>query len=166
MEELDFVWLEEPMHEQKMNLYQELCSELTVPVMSTERLMHDVDISAQWLIHGATDLLRANARHGTTQVLKLAHFAELYGTNIELNGQGGLFGLLHSHLGCCIDNTSYYEYPSNGEDGEGLRRAGEAWGLTNAPLVEDGHLAPPDGPGWGAVWDESRFQSLVLSAEG
>ena len=166
MEELDFVWLEEPMHEQKMNLYQELCSELTVPVMSTERLMHDVDISAQWLIHGATDLLRANARHGTTQVLKLAHFAELYGTNIELNGQGGLFGLLHSHLGCCIDNTSYYEYPSNGEDGEGLRRAGEAWGLTNAPLVEDGHLAPPDGPGWGAIWDESRFQSLVLSAEG
>jgi L-alanine-DL-glutamate epimerase-like enolase superfamily enzyme len=160
MEELGFVWLEEPMHEQKMNLYQELCDELTMPVMATERLMHDMDLSAQWLIQGATDRLRANARHGTTQVLKLAHFAELYGTNAELNGQGGLFGLLHAHLGCCIDNTDFYEY--NRLSADGLRVEGERWGMVNAPLIEDGQIAPPDGPGWGAEWDEERFQSLVV----
>jgi len=34
--------------------------------------------------------------------------------------------------------------------------------LRNAPLIEDGHLAPPDGPGWGAEWDEKTFQSLVV----
>ncbi len=165
MEDLEFVWLEEPMPEQKMNLYQELCRELTLPVMGTERLMHDVDLSAQWLIQGATDRLRGNARHGTTQVLKLAHFAELHGTNIELNGQGGLFGLLHAHLGCCIDNTDFYEYSSGGQSGEGLRHAGEMWGMLNAPLIEDGHLAPPDSPGWGAEWDEKRFQSLVVAVD-
>jgi hypothetical protein len=32
--------------------------------------------------------------------------AELYGTNVELNGQGGNFGLVHAHLGCCIDNRT------------------------------------------------------------
>ena len=165
MEELDFVWLEEPMHEQKMHLYQELCAALTIPIMSNETLMHDVGLSAQWLIQGATDRLRGNARNGTTQVLKMAHFAELYGTNIELNGQGGLFGLLHAHLGCCIDNTDYYEYSSNGDGGDGLLRAGETWGMVNAPLVEDGHLAPPDGPGWGAIWDEKRFESLIVSVD-
>ena len=52
MEELDYIWLEEPMHEQKMNLYQELCSTLRIPVMATERLMHDIDLTAQWLIQG------------------------------------------------------------------------------------------------------------------
>jgi L-alanine-DL-glutamate epimerase-like enolase superfamily enzyme len=161
MEELDFVWLEEPFHEQKMSLYQELCRELTIPVMATERLMHDVDLSAQWLIQGATDRLRANARHGTTQVLKLAHFAELYGTNIELNGQGGLYGLLHAHLGCCIDNADFYEYFGAASDSS--RRQGEEWGMLNAPLIEDGHIAPPEGPGWGAEWDERRFQSLVAA---
>jgi L-alanine-DL-glutamate epimerase-like enolase superfamily enzyme len=161
MEELGFVWLEEPMPEQRMNRYQELCSELTLPVMATERLMHDMDLSAQWLIHGATDRLRGNARHGTTQVLKLAHFAELYGTYVELNGQGGLFGLLHAHLGCCIDNTDFYEY--NRFSGDGLRREGEVWGLRNAPLIEDGAIAPPDGPGWGAEWDEAVFQSRVVA---
>ena len=36
LEELDFVWLEEPMHEQKMDQYQELCRELTIPVVGTE----------------------------------------------------------------------------------------------------------------------------------
>jgi L-alanine-DL-glutamate epimerase-like enolase superfamily enzyme len=160
LEELGFVWLEEPFHEQKMNLYQELCRELTIPVMANEMLMHDVAISAQWLIHGATDRLRANARNGTTQVLKMAHFAELYNANIEMNGQGGLFGLLHAHLGCCIDNTDYYENFYMTADGN--RKQGEQWGMLNGSLIEDGHLAPPDGPGWGAVWDEKRFQSLVV----
>jgi L-alanine-DL-glutamate epimerase-like enolase superfamily enzyme len=162
MEELGFLWLEEPMPEQRMNLYQELCRELTIPVMATERLMHDMDLTAQWLIQGATDRLRARATFGTTQVLKLAHFAELYGTNVELNGHGGLFGLVHAHLGCCIDNTDYYECSGRFARHDGHRRVGQEWGLLNAPLIEDGHLVPPGGPGWGAEWDEDRFQSLIV----
>ena len=107
LEELDFVWLEEP--------------------------MHDMSLTSQWLIQGAIDRLRGNARHGTTQVLKLAHLAELHNTYIELNGQGGLFGRIHAHLGCCIDNTDYYEYLNAG--GDGLRKAGQQWVLLNAPLI-------------------------------
>lgn len=163
MEELGFVWLEEPFHEQKMHHYQELCAALDVPVMATEMLMHDVGISTQWLMHGATDLLRANARHGTTPVLKMAHFAELYDTTIELNAAGGLYGHVHAALGCCIDNTSYYEYMSG--DARALRAEGERWGMVNAPVVQDGHIAPGDLPGWGAEWDEERFRSLIV-AEG
>jgi L-alanine-DL-glutamate epimerase-like enolase superfamily enzyme len=159
MEELDFIWLEEPFHEQKMDSYQELCRELTMPVMGTEMLMHDIGISTQWLMHGATDLLRGNARNGTTAILKMAHFAEMYDTSIELNGHGGLFGHLHATLGCCIDNTSFYEYFQPGSDGQ--RKQGQTWGMTNAPLIEDGHLAPNDLPGWGAEWDEEKFQSLI-----
>jgi L-alanine-DL-glutamate epimerase-like enolase superfamily enzyme len=129
-------------------------------VVATERLMHDIDLTAQWLIQGATDRLRARATFGTTQVLKLAHFAELHAANVEMNGQGGLFGLLHAHLGCCIDNTDYYEFFS--ADPHFNRKQGELWGLLNAPLIEDGHIVPPDGPGWGAQWDEERFASLVV----
>ena len=36
MEELDFLWLEEPFLEQRMHQYQKLCDELELPVMSTE----------------------------------------------------------------------------------------------------------------------------------
>ncbi len=161
MEDLDFVWLEEPFHEQKMHLYQELCAALTMPVMATEMLMHDSALCAEWLIQGATDRLRANARNGTTQVLKMAHFAELHSANIEMNAQGGLFGLIHAHLGCAIDNTDYYEYFSLKADGN--RTQGEQWGMNNGPLIVDGHIAPPDGAGWGAEWDEARFRKLVVA---
>jgi L-alanine-DL-glutamate epimerase-like enolase superfamily enzyme len=161
MEELGFIWLEEPFHEQKLHHYQLLCQELTIPVMANEMLMHDIGLSAQWLIQGGTDRLRANARHGTTQVLKMAHFAELYGANIELNGQGGLMGLIHAHLGCCIDNTDFYEYFSMTPDGN--RTSGEIWGILNGPLIIDGHIAPPDGPGWGSEWDEAHFRSRIVA---
>lgn len=161
MEELGFIWLEEPFHEQKMHHYQELCSELDIPVMANEMLMHDLGISTQWLMHGATDLLRANAHHGTTLVLKMAHFAEMYDTSIEMNAAGGLYGHIHATLGCCIDNTTYYEYLS--ETPDRLRVDGEVWGMTNAPLVVDGNLEPTDLPGWGAEWDEERFQKLVVA---
>ena len=164
MEELDYVWLEEPMHEQKMNQYQELCRTLTIPIMATERLMHDMDLTAQWLIQGATDRLRVRATYGLTQALKLAHFAELHGTNVELNGPGGLFGLVHSHAGCCIDNTDFYELLGPATPLR-LRAEGEEWGLLNAPLIEDGHIAPPDGPGWGAMWDEERVRSLTVATD-
>jgi len=132
--------------------------------MGNEMLMHDLGLSAQWLIQGATDRVRANARHGTTQVLKLAHLAELYGTNVEMNGQGGLFGLIHAHLGCCIDNTDYYEYFFSAATGN--RDQGADWGMLNGPLIVDGHIAPPDGPGWGAQWDEAMFDSLVVERLG
>lgn len=161
MEELGFIWLEEPFHEQKLNQCQILCRELTMPVMANEMLMHDIGLSSQWLIQGGTDRLRANARNGTTQVLKMAHFAELYGANIEMNAQGGLAGLVHAHLGCCIDNTDFYEYFSMTPDGN--RTGGELWGLLNGPLIIDGHIAPPDGPGWGAEWDEERFRACVIA---
>jgi L-alanine-DL-glutamate epimerase-like enolase superfamily enzyme len=161
MEELNFVWLEEPFHEQKLHDYQVLCRELTLPVLATEMLMHDLSLTTQWLIQGGTDRLRANARNGTTQVLKMAHFAEQYAANIEMNAQGGLAGLIHAHLGCCIDNTDYYEHFSTA--GDSNRVEGELWGLLNGPLIEDGHIAPPDGPGWGAVWDEARFRSRIVA---
>jgi hypothetical protein len=71
------------------------------------------------------------------------------------------FGLVHAHLGCCIDNTDYYENFYTSADGN--RVQGESWGLLNAPVIVDGHLAPPDGPGWGAVWDETRFRQLIVA---
>lgn len=156
MEELGFLWLEEPMHEYKLHQYQKLCRELTMPVMGNETLMSDIGISTQWLMAGATDLLRANARFGTTQVLKMAHFAELYDTNIEFNAEGGLFGLVHVHLGCCIDNTGYYEAGSSTLGNK------ETFGMTNRPVITDGHLIPPDSPGWGAEWDWDRFDKMTV----
>ena len=161
MEDLGFIWLEEPMHEHKEHAYRELCRELDMPVMGNETLMHDIGISTQKLMSGATDLLRANARHGTTQVLKMAHFAEMHDTTIEMNAEGGLFGQIHAHLGCCIDNTSFYEAGLND-----FTDKGNPWGMLNTPIIEDGHIIPSSEPGWGVQWDWHRFDHMTVEVHG
>ena len=80
MEELGFLWLEEPFVEQELApVPGAVRRAVTLPVMATEMLMHDVTLCAQWLSAGATDLVRVNARNGATGVIKLAHLAELHG---------------------------------------------------------------------------------------
>lgn len=147
MEELGFLWLEEPFREQELRQYQELCRALTIPVLATEMLMNDVNICAQWLLAGATDLVRVNARSGTTSLLKMAHFAELYGTTVELNGPGGLGGHLHVQVGCAIANTELFEHF------ERFAPLAREYGITNPPVPVDGYLTPSTLPGWGAEID-------------
>jgi L-alanine-DL-glutamate epimerase-like enolase superfamily enzyme len=155
LETLRFSWFEEPLPDAGQAQLQALCAALSqIPVLAPESLMHDLDLCAQWLISGATDDLRANARHGTTSVLKLAHLAELHGANIEFNGPGGLFGLVHAHLVCAIRNTSYYEYFPSGTRDE----VGKEFGMLNPPLPVNGHITPPAAPGWGAEWDWDYFE--------
>ena len=155
LDELQYGWYEEPLLDAEQASLRRLAQALEVPIVAPESMMHDLHLSAQWLISGAVDYVRANARHGTTGVLKLAHLAELHGARIELNGPGGLFGLVHAHLVCAIRNTGYYEYfPSGTRDKAGV----EIMGLLNPPVPEDGTIAPPDAPGWGAEWDHGYFE--------
>lgn len=151
--DLRFRWFEEPLADRDQTALRRLCEILDIPVLAPETLMHDRDLSALWLVTGAADILRGNARHGTTPLLKLSHLAELHGASLELNGPGGLFGLVHAHLVCAIQNTSYYEYFPGGSRDE----IGREIGLMNSPLPEGGYIEPPDTPGWGAEWDQAYF---------
>ena len=85
---------------------------------------------------------------------------ELHGTNIELNGAGGLYGLVHVHLGCSIANNSYFEHFSPGRR---VTETGLLLGMTNTPEVVDGCLTPPDGPGWGAEWDLDQLRKCRVA---
>jgi L-alanine-DL-glutamate epimerase-like enolase superfamily enzyme len=153
LQELDFGWFEEPLPDRNFRSLQTLCAALEIPIVAAETLMHDEDLCAEWLIGGATDWLRANARHGTSTVMKLAHLAQGLGARIELNGPGGLFGLVHAHLACALENNSYYEYFPGGSRDE----LGKSIGLLNPPLPVAGQIAPPAAPGWGAEWDWAYF---------
>ena len=156
---LNFGWMEEPLPDVDLYRLQRLTAAVDIPILALETLMHDVTLCGQWLLAGATDLIRANARHGTTAVMKLAHLAEGFGTGVELNGPGGLFGLVHAHLVCAIGNTSYYEYFPGGSRDE----VGKEIGLLNPPVPRDGVIMPPDGHGWGAEWDWDCFHKVRIA---
>lgn len=155
LHESGYRWFEEPLPDRDLNALRRLCAELDIPIMTSETLMHEPEICKVWLEQEACDLVRANARNGTTAILDLASHTAGHNTNIELNGPGGLFGLVHAHLTCAIENTTYYEYFPGGTRDE----IGQEIGLTNPPVPVNGHVTPPDGPGWGAEWDMDYFKS-------
>ncbi len=159
LEEYGYRWFEEAVPDRDFNALRELCDTLDIPVMALETLMHEPEISKVWLEQGACDLVRAHARHGTTALLDLAYHAASRNTNVELNGPGGLFGLVHTHLTCAIPNTSYYEYFPGGTRDE----LGREIGLLNPPIPKNGHVTPPNRPGWGAVWDRQYFDSVRMA---
>ena len=159
LEDHRYRWFEEALPDRDFNDLRELCNELDIPVMALETLMHEPEISKVWLEQGACDLVRGHARHGTTALLDLARHAAERGTNVELNGPGGLFGLVHTHLVCSIPNTSYYEYFPGGSRDE----LGREIGLLNPPIPRNGEITPPNRPGWGAVWDWQYFNSVRVA---
>jgi L-alanine-DL-glutamate epimerase-like enolase superfamily enzyme len=155
LEELNFIWLEEPLEDDRDHAnYVKLCETLDIPIAGAETLMHDPKISALWLETGACDILRVNARHGTTGIVELAKFAQERNANVEPNTYGPLFGLIHAHLACGIENIDWFE----GKPPEGGAEMGEAIGLLNPVRPENGHVTYPDTPGWGAEWDWKYFE--------
>ncbi len=155
LERLQFGWFEEPLDDRNLVGLQKLCDTLEIPILAPETLMNDVDLSRVWLETGAADTLRANGRIGTTAYLELAAAAKILGTTVEPNGPGGLFGHVHAHLCCAVENTTYYEYfPGGSRDAAGK----ELIGLMNPPVPVEGEIKPSSLPGWGAEWDWVYFE--------
>jgi L-alanine-DL-glutamate epimerase-like enolase superfamily enzyme len=151
-------WYEEPIGDRRLAALKALCARLSIRVAACETFMNDHALCAEWLAAGAADILRGNARHGTTPLLALAGMCRQHGTTVELNGPGGLFGLLHVHLCCGLGPTTWYEaFPGGTRDA-----LGKEIGLLNPPLPAPS-MPPPGGSGWGAEWDRPYFEKVRLA---
>lgn len=107
MEELGFVWYEEPMREFDLGSYEKLCHDLDIPVLAAETSDGAHWNAAEFIRRGACDIMRTSVHYkgGFTGGVKVAHLAESFGMNAEVHG-GGLTNL---QLGLAIPNNSYYE---------------------------------------------------------
>ncbi len=154
LEATGFIWFEGPIDDRLHEQYIKLCELLNIPIAGAETLMHDPALGELWLKSGAVDLLRVHGRHGTSAVQRLARIASDLGTNVEPNAYGPLFGLVHAHIACGIQNIDWFETapPANGA------AMGEAIGLMNPVVPVNGTVTYPATPGWGAEWDWKQFE--------
>ena len=149
----NFGWVEEPLNDRELGSLKTLCSQSEVPILALETLMNDFVIMREWVREGAVNIVRGNARHGTTGIVRIAEDLARKGMKIELNGPGGLFGHVHAQLVAGINNTSYYEYfPDGSRDS-----IGKEIGLLNPPLPEGGEVKLTKKPGWGYEFDWEYF---------
>lgn len=149
IEELDFLWYEDPLADEDIYNYVKLRQKLDIPIMATEFPAGGLDTYPIWITERATDFLRGDIpnKGGLTTMLKTAHLAEAFGMNYEIHHSGNsLNNLANLHLALALRNCEFFEVL--------LPHEAHKYGMAKE-LEIDGHglLHAPTGPGLGAEID-------------
>lgn len=145
IEELGFLWYEDPLPITDVYNYSKLCEKLDIPVMATEFPPGWLDNYAPWITNKATDILRGDVllKGGITSLLKIAHLAEAFAMKIEIHhGSNSINDVANLHVQMAIANTSFME----------ILLPQEAWrhGLVEDIHIDsDGYAHAPTKPGLG-----------------
>ena len=149
IEDLGYVWYEDPMPVDDVYGYTKLCAELDIPILATEYSSGGFPGFAHWIQARATDALRGDVaiKGGITACLKGAHLAEAFNMEFELHhGGNSLNNVANLHVALAIRNCEYFEVL--------LPHAVQQYGLVeDLTLGEDGCIRPFAGPGLGAEID-------------
>lgn len=158
LEELDYLWYEDPLPVDNAYNYEKLCAELDITVMATEYAWGGFLGYPSWITQRATDALRGDValKGGITGVLKSAHLAEAFNMKYELHhGGNSLNNLANAHVALGMTNCDYFEVI--------LPHMVQKYGLkTELNLDADGHIRPFDGPGLGADIDFEMIERMTV----
>ncbi|MBV1795989.1 enolase C-terminal domain-like protein [Siccirubricoccus sp. G192] len=112
IEELGFLWYEDPLHDQDITSYVKLRQKLDIPIVATEYPATGLESYAPWIMLQATDYLRGDVavKGGITTLVKTAHLAEAFRMNYEIHhGGNSLNNVANLHVAMAIRNTTYFE---------------------------------------------------------
>jgi L-alanine-DL-glutamate epimerase-like enolase superfamily enzyme len=160
IEDLGFLWYEDPLNEEDIYSYVKLKQQLTIPLMATEYAAGDIGTYAVWLTERATDYLRGDipVKGGITTMLKTAHLAEAFHMTYEVHhGGNSANNMAQLHFACAIRNTTYFEVL--------LPHGAHKFGLTNhIQIGKDGMARCPETPGIGADFDLELIKRKRIAA--
>lgn len=158
IQDLGFLWYEEPMREFHLGSYTKLCEKLDIPVLAAETSDGVHWNMATWIENRALDMTRVSSfyKGGFTGSMKIAHMSESFNMRAQVHGMG----YENAQLCAAISNNDYYEQLiMNEEQIRGLGKLG--------PLaIVDGNLTVSDEPGVGYAADfEILDRDALLKVE-
>ncbi len=139
VEDLKYFWYEDPLADDDIYGYVKLHSKLDIPILSTEHVPGGFHSMANWILQGATDMLRGDVMvtGGITPLIKVAHMADGFRMKCEIHHGGNSLGnAANLHVMMAINNCDYYEvFPASGANKYGLVEDIEVdkQGLVHAP---------------------------------
>ena len=155
LQDLGFLWYEEPMREFYLGSYTKLCEKLTLPVLAAETSDGVHWNMASWIEARALDMTRVSSfyKGGFTGAMKIAHMSESFGMRAQVHGMG----LENAQLCAAISNNDYYEQlVMNEAQINGLKGLG--------PLaIVDGYLNVSDAPGIGYQFDFAELDRTAVA---
>jgi len=147
-------WYEDPFRDSGVSAFahRKLKEFVKTPLLMTEHV-RGVEPKADFAIAGGTDFLRADPEYdmGITGTMKIAHFAEALGLDVELHAVGPA----HRHCMAAIRNTNYYELALVGPDMPNAVLPVYACGYGDQldDIGADGCVGVPTGAGLGVAYD-------------
>ena len=155
IQDLGFLWYEEPMREFHLGAYTKLCEKLDIPILAAETSDGVHWNMATWIEAKALDMTRVSSfyKGGFTGSMKVAHLSESHGMRAQVHGMG----LENAQICAAISNNDYYEQLiMNEEQIKGLDKLG--------PLaIVDGNLTVSDEPGLGYQYDWAELDATALT---
>ena len=123
IQDLGFLWYEEPMREFHLGSYTKLCEKLDIPILAAETSDGVHGNMATWIENKALDMTRVSTfyKGGFTGSMKVAHLSESHGMRAQVHGMG----LENAQICAAISNNDYYEQlVMNEEQIKGLDKLG------------------------------------------
>ena len=162
IEELGYVWYEDPLPAEDIYGYTKLTRHLDIPVLATEMTLGGLYALPQWVMQQATDGLRGDVviKGGITGMMKIAHLAEAFNLKCEVHdAYNAMSNVASAHVVMAIPNCDWFEVL-------GFNRAGDHslehlnYGLAEPLHIDDeGFLHAPQGPGLGIGVDWELIDS-------
>lgn len=155
IQDLGFLWYEEPMREFYLGAYAKLARKLDIPILGAETSDGAHFNMATWIEDGALDMVRVSSfnKGGFTGSMKISHMAESFGMRAQVHGMGRE----NAQLCAAIANNDYYEQIIMTEEQiRGLDKLG--------PLaIVDGTLTVSNEPGIGYDCDPAQLDGQALA---
>lgn len=154
LEDLDYLWIEEPLQEFDINGLKKLSDAVDLPVMALESIPGNPYLASPYLAADAIDIVRQTGL-GITGQMKLATLAEMFGKNCH----GG-----NPHVVAAIRNDDWWEvsaWPPTGRDRS--LDAAFAGLIRDKTEVRDGWMFVPQTAGLGREIDEPRIEAMTVA---
>ncbi|MDA1301530.1 MAG: mandelate racemase [Proteobacteria bacterium] len=166
-DDLGFFWYEDPYRDASSSAvaHKRLRDFIRTPMLIAEHI-RGFEQKADFVLAGGTDILHIDPEldGGITGTMKLAHFCDAIGMEIQLHTSGPM----HRHCMAAIVNTHFYELA--------LVRP-NAWNTFQPPIYadtygdqmddvdSDGCVPVPEGPGLGVTYDWDRINHWETARE-
>lgn len=161
VEELDLMWLEEPVPPENIDALAQVKAASSTPICVGENL---------YLRYGFRDLLQQQAADiimpdiskcgGLSECRKIANMAEIYYVPFAPhNNSGPLSTLADAHTCASVPNFLALEYHRIRDEGM------EEILLKDEPLIIEGHVALNEKPGLGAELNEEYVKTMLPAGE-
>jgi L-alanine-DL-glutamate epimerase-like enolase superfamily enzyme len=162
-DEANFYWYEDPYSDGGLaaHAHRRLRELIRTPILLGEHI-RGLESLATLVLADGTDFVRADPDFdmGITGTMKIAHFAEALGLDVELHAPGPA----HRHCMAAIRNTNFYELSMVGPSRGNFSAPVYTCGYTDAvdDVSPDGTFPVPEGPGLGVTYDWDRIERSTL----